>query len=446
MKSDASRRRWGVPRNFAGTAGCNRLDSAGEDGRLKVLLWGLVGLGSLWRFGMCLWHPPTAFLFSDPKRHWLNAERLFTPGVMGASDPILYQVYLRLLRGLTADDPQLLGIVCGLLSVATAWAFYRAAREMGLSSMEALIFYVAVTWTPSLVVIFHYFMAETLLLFAVAVSLWMTARHLRKRALSSFLTAIFAWTLACLTKASVAPLAVVCIVYVWAMVLPRHPGWLVAGGAVVTLLLIPNAIRTHHYLGFVAPLGSAWIPVTQHQADAKTIRIHWKEERLQFSSPSCYEAPLEPLSPWMIERARTEKTVDIYANPQQGEEDWRRARAAAVQPGWSRWLQRAGENTLLFLFASSWPDSDPNLLEGELNLWLRWMWGVLILRVLWGNAIEFLRGRWQLIPLATTAFTLFLMFQWSVTMEGRYRKPLEPLLLMNLIWLQSLRRQCRDES
>jgi hypothetical protein len=39
------------------------------------------------------------------------------------------------------------------------------------------------------------------------------------------------------------------------------------------------------------------------------------------------------------------------------------------------------------------------------------------------------------IPVAVTLYTLFLALQNMVTFEGRYRKPLEPLLLLNVVWL-----------
>ena len=40
-----------------------------------------------------------------------------------------------------------------------------------------------------------------------------------------------------------------------------------------------------------------------------------------------------------------------------------------------------------------------------------------------------------MLPVAVTLFTLFLALQNVVTFEGRYRKPLEPLLLLNFVWI-----------
>ena len=67
------------------------------------------------------------------------------------------------------------------------------------------------------------------------------------------------------------------------------------------------------------------------------------------------------------------------------------------------------------------------------------MWAPLIAVVLIWNAYMFVKGRFHLLPVAVTIFALLLILQNVVTAEGRYRKPLEPLLLMNLVWLISTR-------
>jgi hypothetical protein len=70
----------------------------------------------------------------------------------------------------------------------------------------------------------------------------------------------------------------------------------------------------------------------------------------------------------------------------------------------------------------------------------------LIVFVLSWNVYRFLQGCLDLLPVAVTLFTLFLLLQNVATAEGRYRKPLEPLLLMNAVWLISTpaRKDDRD--
>jgi hypothetical protein len=387
---------------------------------------------------------PLNFLFSDPKRHWLNGRRLFRPDLMGATDPIVYQVYLYLVQQMTGGYPLLIGVACGLLSVATAWAFYRAAREVGMDKTRALLFFAVLTWMPSLMVIFHYFMMETVLLFLVAMALWMSGRYLRKRTGAAFLIATVIWTLAVLTKASVAPLAGIAVGYLWWIGRPRIRDASISIGVVI-LLMIPNALRTEKYLGFPAPLGSGWIPMIQHQSGARTIRIQWNAGRWQFSSPSCYAAPLAPLSSWMISRAYVDSYTDVVANSRNGESDWKAAHEK-TRPGWRLWLKEEWENAILLFFAPSWPDSNTGMLDGWLNYWSRWIWGPVIFYVLAGNWVQFRQKRLDLIPLLTMGLFAFLLFQPFVTMEGRYRKPLEPLLLLNLFWLRGVSSRDANQS
>jgi uncharacterized membrane protein YoaK (UPF0700 family) len=74
------------------------------------------------------------------------------------------------------------------------------------------------------------------------------------------------------------------------------------------------------------------------------------------------------------------------------------------------------------------------------------MWAPLILFVFVCNAREFARRRFDLIPVATTVLTLVLGLQNAMLMEGRYRKPVEPLLLLNAVWLLSRKPHRAAES
>ncbi len=99
---------------------------------------------------------------------------------------------------------------------------------------------------------------------------------------------------------------------------------------------------------------------------------------------------------------------------------------------------------MVFLFAPSWPEFDSDEWDSQLTLYTRWMWAPLIAIVLGWNVFRFFKGRFDLLPVAVTLFTLFLCLQNVATTEGRYRKPLEPLLLMNVVWLISTRPR-RDQ-
>jgi hypothetical protein len=403
----------------------------------KVLAVG-IGLGCLLRMAVCLQHNPVDYLFSDPLRHWLNGERLFDPGCMGASDPIVYQVYLWVLRSITCDERLPLALGCGLLSVVTPWLYYRAGRELGLDRVPALCAWLLITWTPSLFTIHHYFMMETLLLPLVGLALWVTARTLRKKAPGTWLAVVACWMLAIMTKVTVIPLAGICLAWVWFRS-EQRVRYLIFAGLLAAVMLAPNAWRTREALGFAAPLGNGWLTKIQHRSGTREIKIQFGDEEMGFASPSVAIQPLAPLSPWAIRRAWEETRVSVVIDPARGENDWREAYARLKVPG-TEWARQLGENIVLFLFGPSWPDGNRFEWDGWLSHHLRWMWAPLMFVVLECNLRNFFNKRFELLPVATTAFLLCLMFQNVATAEGRYRKPLEPLLLLNFVWAMSPRR------
>lgn len=352
---------------------------------------------------------------------------------MGASDPIFYQIYIWILHSLSFDSPLMIGLLTGLLSALMPWTFYRAAKEFGMHKTTSLVVFGLIAITPSLLTIYHYFMMETLLLPLLGMSFWMSARHLRKKTLCSLAIAVIFWLLACLTKATVVPLAAICLAWIWW----KTPHKVVAGLTVfciAVVMLLPNSIRTYHELGFVAPFGNPWLTKIQHRSGARKIEIAFNGGEWGFVSPSCVIYPLEPLSQWTMRRAFEDSTVKVDIDYKDGEKDWKDA-YQCLEVGWKEWMSQWGENIILFLFAPSWPDCDTGEWDGWLTVVSRWMWAPIIFFVLDCNIRDFLKKRFDLLPVATTVFTLFLMFQNVATAEGRYRKPLEPLLLMNFIWV-----------
>lgn len=400
--------------------------------RIRYFLIALIILGALVRFFICFQHNPLDYLFSDPKRHWLNGQRLFSPDLMGAGDPLLYQIYVFILRAFAGDNRYVIALACGLLSMLMPWTFYRASREFGFSRNEGLGAWCGIVWLPSLATIYHYFMMETLLLLLIGLALWMTGRCLRVASILSWLVAVVCWILAVMTKPTIFPLALCCLAYIWFR-RSCNWRWAVIGAVVALVMMIPNTLRTQHYLGFIAPLGNPWITEIQHRSGAREIKIHFNGGTWGFASPSVAIQPLEPLSPWMMRRALEKTTVTVYADSTHGMQDWRNA-YDQLQCGWKEWFLQLKENIVLFLFSPSWPDSNQNEWDGWLNYQLRWIWAPVMFFVLDCNVREFIRREFHLLPLSVTILMLFLMFQNVATTEGRYRKPLEPLLVLNLIW------------
>jgi hypothetical protein len=418
--------------------------------RRKSVVWSLlillIALGSCFRIFICFHFNPVDFLFSDPQRHWLNGSRFPRAGYLGASDPFGYQLFIFVLRKVTFDNRYLVAFVSAALSVLMPWTYYRTARAFGLPKGPSLCVWALIVWAPSLLVVYHYIMMETLLLLLDGLALWATARYLRKGGCSLFLLMVFLWTGAVLTKPTVAPLAGVCGLWSWWKQRPPLKTIAVAA-ALVIVMLIPQAIRSEVSLSFIAPLGNPWLIRIQQRTNTKSIEIkfyphpnkysHFKtqpEYDFLFTSPSSFVKPLAPLSDWQIRRGRDTKLAVISINSAYGQRDWKNAYEAWA-PSASVWFDLWGENIVLFLFSPSWP-------ENESHIWIdtweppsRWIWAPLTFFVLAGNIGLFLKRRFDLLPVATTCLTLFLALQNVVIFEGRYRKPLEPLLFINMVWI-----------
>lgn len=410
----------------------------GDRWLVKVLA-GLIVAGSLARFFVGFSDNPLDHLFSDPRRHWDNAGRLFNPGLMSGCDPIFYQVYLGLLRWATQDNYWGIALCTALLSAAMPWIYYRAGRALGLPRTASLFVWVAMAWFPSFFSIYRYFMMETVLLPLIGVGLWMTGRAFKRKDAASFFIMTAVWGLACLAKSQAVPMAMICWIY--ALFVQAHKTEKVLGTAgLLFLMLLPNAIRTKGILGYAAPLGSGYIAKIMHAGDTTHTQFYWNGGRWIYSSPSCYIEPLEPFSRWKIGRGTQETSRDVFIERSGGRRSWEEALSASTT-GASTWWRHLWENMILFVFAPSWPDSGKDYLIGQLNFHMRWIWISVMAWVLFNNIEFFLRKEFALIPVLTTVMVLGMMFQNSVTTEGRYRKPLEPLLILNFAWACSFDRR-----
>lgn len=216
--------------------------------------------------------------------------------------------------------------------------------------------------------------------------------------------------------------------------------WMASGLAVVVVMLVPSSIRSEKYLGFIAPLGNPWVVELGHRDDAYSVQIDVGNAKYFFSSPSANSGPLDPFSSWMIHRSYSRASLHVVIDPRYGARDWQEA-SDQIHPDMKTRGGELLENVILFLFSPTWPDSDRTSWDGWVNFYARWMWAPLIFFLLDCNLRIFFRGNFPLIPVAVTVLTLFLAFQNMATMEGRYRKALEPLLLLNLVWIFSPTRR-----
>jgi hypothetical protein len=373
---------------------------SGQSVQFKALVV-LIFAASCLRIFVCFQHNPMDYLFSDMLRHWNNGLRFPRGGYTGASDPIVYQVYMCVLQKLTANNRYLIVLASALMSILMPWTFYRAARDFGLRKIPAMWVWALIAWTPSLLAIYHYIMMETLLLLLEGGALWMTARYLRKGGTIAFLVFVFFWTLASLTKPTVLPMAGICFLWVWwkKSTTLRDIG---IGAALALVMLVPQAIRSKIELGFVAPFGNPWLTQIMLRSGATMTYIHvyapsdrkadlkLKDAEMEFGSPSCFIRPLEPASHWAIRRAFEDSKARVIIDSSHGERDWKNAyEQFNSDTDTEEWMAQWRENIILFFYSPSWPETAVGQWDGHLEYLGRWLWAPLILVVFVFNIRQF---------------------------------------------------------
>jgi hypothetical protein len=378
---------------------------------------------------------PLDQLFSDPGRHWEHAKQTLSFSPWQLIDPPIFQMWMSLVQKWSMGGRLLTGAYQIGLSLVTPWVWYRFFRLTLRSRTLALAGWAILACLPSWIAIFGYFMTETLFLPLMGASLWQTAIAERKRTVGSFSGMVALWLVTGLTRGIALPLGGIAGCLVWI----RHPHKIrtVFWSAVVTALIaVPFAIRNHEYLGLWSPVGSGWPSQIYTESGRKDINIDLSRNGASwgygFGSPSLYTEPLAPLSHW---HSRRVGTVKISIDLTRGARDWKAAYERNVVRGWARAELRM-ENVLLVMMGPSWPDSDPRSQVAQVANAMRWVWAPLFLVVV---VLAIARPRATLKqPLLPVLIVIWFFFQASSLLavnEGRYRKPLEGLLVAQVLVL-----------
>jgi hypothetical protein len=411
---------------------------AAEPGALGRAARSRVGHTALWvAFAACVafraWHvfhnSPLDHLFSDPHRHWHNGRYFFWPSVMGSIDPIGYQVWLKALQWADPGSGIVVLAATGALSAALP-AFYLLALREVLPIAWALAGALAIGFMPSLLTIYSFFMTETLLLTVAACGFWLTLRAMRTPSFPMLAGIALAWAVAAYTRLAAVPLAALCFVALactlrWRKTLALAAAYFACFGAIA----LPACWHSTRNLNFCAPFGSTYFAEIVRASSFETMRMQVVNRgEWEFISPSLLAPPLEPLSDWRSLRSGIGTfTVDLA----HGRRDWEEALRTFRERGPRLpWTDDRIENAVMLFFDRSWPDADDlDSVWGRLNGWTRWLWLPLTLAV----ALLAVRARPSLrvglIPYAALALVALLLVQGAAVMEGRYRKPVEPLLI-----------------
>jgi hypothetical protein len=380
-------------------------------------------------------HNPMDEMFSDPLRHWTFGRETLGTQPWAFIDPPLFQMWVSLVQKWSLGIPKLVAAYAAALSVLTSWLWYRFVRETVRSRILALAAWALLAWLPSWIAIFRYFVTETLFLPLMGASLWQTMRADRKRTQGAFCAMVLLWVLTGLTRGIAVPMGGLAGAWVWL----RQGGKVkkaAAGAVIVLALCVPLAIRNYEFVNLWSPLGSGWPNQIYATSGAHDIHLHLTRDGAvwdyQFGSPSLYAPQLAPLSAWAPNRAGI---VNVSADLREGARDWRAASEANALHGVAR-LRLQFENLVLVMLGESWPDKNLDCQVVRAALAMRWIWAPLLLLVAVAAAL-----RWRdtlcrpLVPILIVCWFVFQAVSLLAVNEGRYRKPLEGLLVVEIVVL-----------
>lgn len=390
----------------------------------RLLLRAAFAAVLLLRFVFPFRDSPLSHIYSDPQRHLENGIRLFHPTFMGSSDPLMYQVWIWLLSQIHGSMNMVMAAGTGLLCAAMPYGWYRALREL-LPRGWALAGGVVIGLVPAFLSIYAYFMNETLLLSLTGFAFWATFRAQRKRTVAAFAAACALWLLCGFTRTVALPMGLLCLLSIW-LPQPDKLAKMALGVCMVLVLAIPAGMHGRMRLGYFAPFGNPYLPQVYQASGNKTITIDLgRDGGYGFGSPSFYNPTFYPFSDWMTDR---DGNVAIHVDLSHGRADWIAEKARVERERTFPLWRGYWENFLYLCFAQSWPDNDLSSLSGRLAVWTRWIWPPLILLVALGVARGRFRGREWLLPLCGLGVFFYLMVQHEGVMEGRYRKPVDPVI------------------
>jgi len=157
-----------------------------------------------------------------------------------------------------------------------------------------------------------------------------------------------------------------------------------------------------------------------------------------FSSPSLYISPFYPFYDWKSVRKGTFKYTTNVDTLGQDLKDlyWKTlAKNKHLMP------RLIYENLVVLAFGHAWPESGKDSPQGLICLYERWIWfPVTFWAVLGSLWFIYRRRQIRFVPALAIFATALLYGAQLVVMEGRYRKPIEPVVLLALYWLAEARR------
>jgi hypothetical protein len=368
---------------------------------------------------------PLSHLYSDPQRHWDNAAAFLNPGIMGSSDPFLYQLWLFGWRWASGSSAPAIMLASGLLCAAMPYGWYRALREVVPRSW-ALAGAILIGLMPESISIYSYFMNETLLMALLGFCFWLTLRAYRKQSIGAYTWACIAWGCAGVTRTVALPMAVICMGSLLVLQSQRLPKTVISA-LVAAALLIPAGLHAQRALGYFAPFGNLYLNSIYFDGGTREVEVDYGPSgRYHFGAPSFYNPTYYPFSDWTTDRTGvTQISIDLRAKRRDWNSEQSRIRAQRVFPRSKQWW----EDFQYLLLGQVWPNSNRSTFIGQATLWGRWLWPPLIVFLLVAVARRWFTQATWLLPVCGLGTIALLTEQTQGVIEGRFREPLDAILV-----------------
>ena len=395
---------------------------------------------------------PFDMIENDPGRHWYNGKNFFSSfihpesaHILLATDPKMYQLYmaiLGLLSKIIGSEKIIFTLASCFLCASLPWLWYKFMREF-LSRKLSLFAAIIIGITPSMLNIYGYFMTETLLLNLMALSAWMALRAYRKKTLSSFAVAALCLLAASLTRVIALPISVIFITWL-VLTLDEKLKRLSIVTAITALMIIPFGLQTYRIMHVFGPFGYPKMNAIYKISNNATFGFVFTDKNISpgdFGSPSFFNiSPFAPFYNYKTERLYSPYLW--YIDTRKGSEDWDAAydylREHFLTP--EKVITELKENFIFFFFGHTWPDNDYAIMkayENEMltNIQIHWryVWLPMTLVIILLSPFVTSSNYHRSFVSLTMLFIFLMLVQQTGVMEGRFRKPVEPFIIISFL-------------
>jgi hypothetical protein len=233
------------------------------------------------------------------------------------------------------------------------------------------------------------------------------------------------------------PIMFMCLVVLW-LSADQKIKKLVLSISILAIMYIPAAMHTYKSIHIFSPFGSLAVNSIMQRSNNTMIGIKYIDKNIYhtWGSPSYYNAsPFEPFFKYITPRSYTTHQIEI--DTRHGRLDWDKA-YHDINLTFEKFVSDIKENFIFLFFGGTWPDNINGVrhFAGKfqqyvpLHIHSRWIWLPLMIVVLLYSPL-LTNETHQFIVFLTLTLVLLMIFQQSGIMSGRFRKPLEPFMLLS---------------